>query len=168
MISARRGTFSGKASETMATAASQPVERTVRRRAVRGRPSLGDREHVTAALWPELEAVVDRARGGLNRSPFLADLLAWHVGRPEVIRHPQLAIEFSTGEDADVDAAKPAGAKTRHCTVRVHPDVARDLHRGASESKIPRAVFIADAIAESLGVPRAQSAAKEEGLPLAM
>lgn len=58
--------------------------------------------------------------------------------------------------------------QTRHCTVRVHPDVARELDRGASESGLPRAVFIADAIAESLGVSRAHTTAKEEGLPLAM
>lgn len=151
----------------MATAPSKPVERTVRRGAVRGRPSLGDREHVTAALWPSLEALVDESRGGLNRSPFLADLLAWHIGRPELIRHTQLAIEFSTASGAAFDAAKPSGTKTRHCTVRVHPDVACELDRGASESGLPRAVFIADAIAEALGVRRAH-AAKEEGLPLAM
>lgn len=151
----------------MATAASKPVERTVRRGAVRGRPSLGDREHVTAALWPSLETLVDESRGGLNRSPFLADLLAWHIGRPELIRHTQLAIEFSTASGAALDAAKPSGTKTRHCTVRVHPDVAVELDRGASESGLPRAVFIADAIAEALGVSRAHTA-KEEGLPLAM
>ncbi|WP_241479857.1 hypothetical protein [Mycolicibacterium neoaurum] len=152
----------------MAAAASKPVEHTVRRGAVRGRPSLGDREHVTAALWPSLEALVDDLRGGLNRSPFLADLLAWHIGRPELIRHSQLAMEFTTRGAAAFDAAKPSGTKTRHCTVRVHPDVARELDRGASESGLPRAVFIADAIAESLGVSRAHATAKEEGLPLAM
>lgn len=152
----------------MATAPSTPVDHTIRRGAVRGRPSLGDREHVTAALWPALETVVDEARGALDRSPFLADLLAWHIGRPDVIRHTQLAIEFSAESCAAFDAAKPSDTKTRHCTVRVHPDVALELDRGASESGLHRAVFIAQAIAESLGGRRVHAHAKEEGLPLAM
>lgn len=150
------------------TAAPAPQDHLTRPRAVKGRPHLGPREIVTAALWPSLEALVDDTRGGLDRSPFLADLLAWHVGRPDLIRHSQLAIEFVTGGGAAFDAAKAPGAKTRHCTVRVHPDVAHELESGASKSGLPRAVFIADAIAESLGVSRAHATAKEEGLPLAM
>lgn len=149
-----------------------PQEHTTRPRAAKGpqgRPHLGPREIVTAALWPGLEVLVDEVRNGLNRSPFLADLLAWHVGRPDLMRDSQLTIAFVTTDDATVgNAGKPLGAKTRHCTVRVHPDVAFELDRGASESRLPRAVFIAGAIAESLGVNRAHTTAKEEGLPLAM
>lgn len=140
--------FIRKAEDAMADVVSKPVERTVRG-AVRGRPSLGHREQVTAALWPSLEALITDARGSIDRSPFLADLLAWHVGRPDVIRHTQLAIKFRT-DDAVVDAPKPSGPRaTRHVTVRVHPDVARELDRRARKSGLPRGVFVAEAIAES-------------------
>ncbi len=132
----------------------------------RGRPHLGPRTVVTAALWPGLERLVDGTRGPLDRSPFLADLLSWHVGRADLIRHHELALPLPT-DCTDALAAHSAGA-TRHCTVRVHPDVAHELERGASEYGMPRAVYIADAIAESLGVSRAHATVKEEGLPLAM
>ncbi len=145
-----------------------PQDHLTRPCTVKGRPHLGPREMVTAALWPSLEALVDEERGGLDRSPFLADLLAWHVGRPDLIRHRQLAIEFTTRDGEPIDAAKPLGAKTRHCTVRVHPDVARELEKGRKKSGLPRGVHIADAIAEALGVSQARVSAKEEGLPLAM
>jgi hypothetical protein len=111
-----------------------------------------------------LEALVDTARGSLDRSPYLADLLAWHVGRPDLIRHAQLTMEFATGQTAGSDETPEA--KTRHCTVRVHPAVADELDRRATESGRPRAVYIADAIAEGLGARRART--KAEGLPLAM
>ena len=133
-----------------------------------GRPHLGPRTVVTAAMWSALEEAVDVARGSLDRSPYLADLLAWSVGRPELIRHNQLAIEFFAGNRAAVEVFGPADMRTRHRTVRVHPDVAGELDRGAIEKGLPRSVFIADTIAQSLGVRRATSAAKEEGLPLAM
>ena len=141
-----------------------PPEHTTRPRSVKGRPHLGPREIITAALWPSLEALVDAARGSLDRSPYLADLLAWHVGRPDLIRHAQLTMEFATGQIAGSDETPEA--KTRHCTVRVHPAVADELDRRATESGRPRAVYIADAIAEGLGARRART--KAEGLPLAM
>jgi hypothetical protein len=151
------------------TAPSTPGDN-IGHRAARGRPSLGDRQHVTAALWPRLEALVDESRGPLDRSPYLADLLAWHIGRPDLLRDTQLAIEFTlTADPAASDAARPTHAQTRHATVRVHPDVAHELDRRASDCGLPRAVFIAAAIAEALGVHQAPTTPSlEEGLPLAM
>lgn len=149
-----------------------PQDHSTRRCAVKGRPHLGPREMVTAALWPSLETLVDEERGGLDRSPFLADVLAWHVGRPDLIRHQQLAIDFEFTEAFPARgrcaATKPLGAKTRHCTVRVHPDVARELEKGRKKAGVPRAVHIANAIAEALGVSQGHTSATEEGLPLAM
>lgn len=134
-----------------------------------GRPHLGPREVITAALWPGLEALVDDMRGDLDRSPFLADALARHFGRTDLIRHSQRAIEFSTTSGRLLlDAAKPVGAKTRHCTVRVHPDIVGELERGASDAGVPRGVFTAEVIAVALGVRGARVTTKEEGLPLAM
>jgi hypothetical protein len=149
----------------MADVVSKPVERTVRG-AVRGRPA-GHREQVTAALWPSLEALITDARGSIDRSPFLADLLAWHVGRPDVIRHTQLAIKFRT-DDAVVDAPKPSGpglpGMSRFACIpmwHVNLTVAR-------KSGLPRGVFVAEAIAESLGVRRTRTTTQDERLPLAM
>ena len=85
-----------------------------------------------------------------------------------MIRHNQLAMEFSTSSNPVFAIGRPSGTRTRHCTVRVHPEVARELDRGASESGLPRAVFIADAIAVSLGVRQGNANMTEEALPLAM
>jgi hypothetical protein len=70
-------------------------------------------------------------------------------------------MEFSAGSRPVLAACRPSGTRTRHCTVRVHRDVARELDREASESGVPRAVFIAGAIAESLGVHQANDAVRE-------
>ena len=67
--------FIRKAEDAMADVVSKPVERTVRG-AVRGRPSLGHREQVTAALWPSLEALITDARGALIARP------SWPISWP--------------------------------------------------------------------------------------
>ena len=112
-----------------------PPEHTTHPRSVKGRPHLGPREIITAALWPSLEALVDTARGSLDRSPYLADLLAWHVGRPDLIRHAQLTMEFATGQTAGSDETPEA--KTRHCTVRVHPAVADETRQARNRIRPP-------------------------------
>lgn len=130
----------------------------------RGRPHLGPRVVVTAALWPALEHLVDDVRGPLDRSPFLADLLASHVDRPDLIRHQQLALSLTSHDGMP---GRPRGA-TRHCTVRVHPAVAGELVAHAERAGLPRAVYNAMAIANILVSCGAETTAKQEGLPLAM
>ncbi|AFM20651.1 hypothetical protein Mycch_6051 (plasmid) [Mycolicibacterium chubuense NBB4] len=132
----------------------------------RGRPHLGPRTVVTAALWRGLENVVDGARGPLDRSPFLADLLAWHVDRPDLMRHPELGAAFERPGGADAPA--PPAHGTKHCTVRVHPAVAAELVTRADTSGLPRAVYNAYVIAELLGSASLQRLSTQEGLPLAM
>jgi hypothetical protein len=133
----------------------------------RGRPHLGPRVVVTAALWQGLEHLVDQARGSLDRSPFLADLLACHVERPDLIRHRQLTLQVQAGLTDVGESARPA-AGTRHCTVRVHPAIAAELITRAQESGLPRAVYNATAIAELLGSGAVRMSTTQEGLPLAM
>ena len=135
-----------------------------------GRPHLGPRTVVTAALGPGLELLVDDARGALDRSPFLADLLSWYAGREDLVRHRQLALTLQTGgSDAAVAPVHSTGG-TRHCTVRVHPAVATELVIRAKNLGLPRAVYNANAIAElllglaTIPVP----AMTQEGLPLAI
>ena len=130
----------------------------------RGRPHLGPRVVVTAALWPALEHLVDGARGPIDRSPFLADLLACHVDRPDLARHRQLMLSVSSHDRVP---RQPGGA-TRHCTVRVHPAVAAELIARAERAGLPRAVYNATAIANIVGSHGVETTAKQEGLPLAM
>lgn len=139
----------------------EPVQRT----APRGRPHLGPRTVLTAALWSELEQAVDQARGNFDRSPFLADLLAWHVERPDLVRHRQLVISF---ESRCPSAEREGFTGTRHCTVRVHPAVAIELVARANAVGSPRAVYNANALADLLGVPRLGTPTAEKELPLAM
>lgn len=146
--------------------APNPVEHAIPKAVARGRPHLGPREVITAALWPSLEALVDHARGGLDRSPYLADLLARHVGRPDLVRHSQLTITFGAADVCDAQAVQDS-RKTRSCTVRVHPAVAHELNRRASDFRLSRATYVADAIAEWFGAVR-RAATNEERLPLAM
>lgn len=130
----------------------------------RGRPHLGPRVVVTAALWPALEHLVDGARGPLDRSPFLADLLAYHVDRRDLVRHRQLTLCLTSHDRIP----RQPGGPTRHCTVRVHPTVAAELIARADRAGLPRAVYNAAAIANIVGSHGAETTAKQEGLPLAM
>ena len=132
-----------------------------------GRPHLGPRTVVTAALWCGLEKVVDEERGNLDRSPYLADLLAWHVGLPSLIRHHQLAITIDTRTRDHSPARADAFEGTTHRTVRVHPAVATQLVARASELDVPRAVYNANAIADLLGVPRMHTHTMPKELPFA-
>ena len=130
----------------------------------RGRPHLGPRVVVTAALWPALEHFIDAARGPLDRSPFLADLLAYHVDRPDLARHRQLTLSLAIHDCIP----RQSGGTTRHCTVRVHPAVAAELIARAERVGLARAVYNATAIANIVGSRGAETTGQQEGLPLAM
>jgi hypothetical protein len=115
-------------------------------------------------LWPVLEHLVDGARGPLDRSPFLADLLACHVDRPDLVRHRQLTLPLTSHNRIP----RQPGGTTRHCTVRVHPAVAAELITRADRAGLPRAVYNATAIANIVASDGVETTAKQEGLPLAM
>lgn len=129
-----------------------------------GRPHLGPRGVVPAAMWPELLAGVDHARNDLGRSPFLADLLSRRVGRPDLARHNQLPL------DVPADLTDSTPHESPHIvTIRVHPDVTAELDRGASKAGLPRRVYVAEVIAEELGYThRTTKTARTGVLPLAM
>lgn len=126
-----------------------------------GRPHLGPRAVVPAAMWAELLAGVDHARGPLGRSAFLADLLSRRVGRADLARHGQLPL------DVPVSLAESAPRGPRHVvTIRVHPDVSAELDRAASQAGLARQVHIAQEIADELGY--SHPTASTGVLPLAM
>ncbi|MEN4466855.1 hypothetical protein VXE65_32955 [Mycolicibacterium conceptionense] len=129
-----------------------------------GRPHLGPRNVVPAAMWPGLLAGVDHARGSLDRSAFLADLLSRRVGRPDLARHNQLPLDIPLALNPQ-EADEPPHI----VTIRVHPDVTAELDRGSTEAGLPRRVYLAKVIADELGYTRPATAASEpEVLPMAM
>lgn len=54
-----------------------------------GRPHLGPRHVVTTRLPEAVRQAVDEAAAaqGVDRSTYLADVIAAHVGRPDLVRH---------------------------------------------------------------------------------
>jgi hypothetical protein len=54
-----------------------------------GRPHLGPRHVVTTRLPEAVREAVDAAAAerGIDRSTYLADVIAAHVGRPDLVRH---------------------------------------------------------------------------------
>jgi hypothetical protein len=127
-----------------------------------GRPHLGPRDVVPAAMWPALLAGVDHARGTLGRSAFLADLLSRRVGRPDLVRHDQLPLDIP---DSVKDSSSQDG-RPHVVTIRVHPDVAAELDRAANEVGLARQVLIAEEIANELGYSHPTT--RTGVLPLAM
>lgn len=152
----------------------------------RGRPHLGEREVVKAALNDQELALVDALRGGLERSAFLGVVITEHVGRTDLLpRADQLSLVDDALNDAElrrlVDKAIASGAVTGpstparrpakrqrrpDATVRVHPEVRREVERRRQRLGIPQNHYNADVIRERLGL--APRMARSEALPLAM
>lgn len=147
-----------------------------------GRPSLGDRVVVKAALDRQELAVIDLLRGNLERSAFLGVLLAEHVGRPDLLPQPeQLSLVDDTPSAAAVqrlladvsgqpESPTPPRRRLRQrkpdATVRVHPDVRNEIERRRQRAGLAQCHYNADVIRERLGIePRA---GRTEALPLAM
>lgn len=147
-----------------------------------GRPSLGDRVVVKAALdRPEL-AVIDLLRGNLERSAFLGVLLTEHVGRPDLLPQPEqlslvddalsaaavqrLLAEVSGQPEIPTPPRRRLRERKPDATVRVHPDVRNEIERRRQRVGLAQCHYNADVIRERLGIePRS---ARTEALPLAM
>ena len=147
-----------------------------------GRPSLGDRVVVKAALDMQELAVVDMLRGDLERSTFLGVILTEHVGRSDLLPQPeQLRLVDDVLNTAAVQRIldevgsqpqRPAPARRARrvqrpdATVRVHRDVREEFKRRSQRAALSLCQYNADVIRERLGIePRA---GRTEALPLAM
>lgn len=147
-----------------------------------GRPSLGDRVVVKAALDMQELAVVEVLRGDMERSTFLGVILTEHVGRSDLLPHPdQLLLVDDVVDTAAVQRLleevgsqpqRPAPARRARrvqrpdATVRVHRDVREELKRRSQRAGLSLCQYNADVVRERLGTePRAR---RTEALPLAM
>lgn len=146
-----------------------------------GRPFLGERVVVKAALDRSELAVVDLLCGNLERSAFLGVLLTEHVGRPDLLPRPE---QLSLVNDALSAAAvqrllaevsgQPEMSTPRRrlrrrkpdATVRIHPDVRHEIECRRQRAGVAQCHYNADVIRERLGIePRA---GRTEALPLAL
>ncbi|ULN44707.1 hypothetical protein MI149_29885 (plasmid) [Mycolicibacterium crocinum] len=149
-----------------------------------GRPSLGDRVVVKAALDLQELAVVDVLRGEMERSTFLGVIFTEHIGRPDL--HPQpdqlplvdnvlslgtaavkrLIQEIGEVPQRPAPRRRPRRVQPLEATVRVHPDVREEFKRRSQRAGLSLRQYNADVIRERLGIePRA---GRTEALPLAM
>lgn len=133
----------------------------------RGRPSLGRRAGVTATLPVTVrETAVARAKEhGIDLSPFLSDLLCFHYGRPDLMRHlPQALLD----ENNPVSPLR-ADVLGHHQMIRVpqpiRDRIEDDLRR---RGNIRRSTLLADIICLHLGFPGLIRVLNMEVMPLAM
>ncbi|WP_234904156.1 hypothetical protein [Mycolicibacterium frederiksbergense] len=145
----------------------------VGRRGRAGRPSLGDRAVMTARLPLIVQRTVDAAAAdhGTDRTAVLTDIVCFHYGRLDLMRHlpQQLLFETSTATTELSEEDRRIGP---HVKVRPPRAVANiidvdvdDLHRG-----VERSTYLADIICHHTGYPQLvrDTEVQKEGLPLAM
>ncbi|WP_241474016.1 hypothetical protein [Mycolicibacterium neoaurum] len=149
-----------------------------------GRPSLGDRVVVKAALDLQELAVVDALRGEMERSTFLGVILTEHISRPDLLPQPdqdqlplvdnvlstttvqRLLQEIGEVPERPTPRRRPRRVQPLDATVRVHPDVREEFKRRSQRAGLALRQYNADVIRERLGIePRA---GRTEALPLAM
>ncbi|BBX88219.1 hypothetical protein [Mycolicibacterium aubagnense] len=133
----------------------------------RGRPSLGRRAAVTAKL-PVTVRDVAAARAkehGTDLSPFLSDVLCFHYGRPDLMRHltQGLLDEHYPVSPLRTDALGP------HQMIRVPQPVGDLIEDDFRDRNIDnRSTMLADIICLHLGFPGLIRALDMEVMPLAM
>lgn len=135
----------------------------------RGRPSLGERAVMTATLPVTVlkTAAITAADYGVDRSAVLTDIVCFHYGRPDLMRHlPQHLLFKSQPVKADTDYAIGPHAK-----VRLPLPIAQLVERDHQRLGMQRSTYLADVICRHMGFPhlvRELDTKVEEVLPLAM
>lgn len=136
----------------------------------RGRPSLGERAVMTATLPVTVlsAAAATAVDYGIDRSAVLTDIVCFHYGRPELMRHlpQQLLFESQPAATSDTDDAIGPHAK-----VRLPLPIAQLVDRDHQRLGIQRSTYLADIICRHMGFPhlvRELDTKSEEVLPLAM
>ncbi|MCV7191367.1 hypothetical protein [Mycolicibacterium brumae] len=118
----------------------------------RGRPHLGDREVVKVGLYPSEVATVDGLRGPVDRSTFLAEILAEHVGRGDLLnpRHQLTLLNVDAGSAAQDAPSGDADDHVLYATARVHPEVRGEIER--RRGRLPQATYNAQVVRARLGL----------------
>ena len=136
----------------------------------RGRPSLGERAVMTATLPGAVlnAATAAAADYGIDRSAVLTDIVCFHYGRPDLMRHlPQQLLFESRPAAADTDAAIGPHAK-----VRLPLPIAQLVERDHQRLGMQRSTYLADIICRHMGFPHLvrelDTKPEKEVLPLAI
>ena len=134
-----------------------------------GRRSLGPRDTTPARLPLAVHALVEHAAAarGIDRGAFLADVICYHAGRADLMRHLHqdtlLAPPIAHHENAEGD-----GNQLRRITVRIPPAVRHVVERAAAEQGTDRCTYLSDLICAHMGRPDLTRAIHREVMPLAM
>ncbi|WP_234790995.1 hypothetical protein [Mycolicibacterium wolinskyi] len=133
----------------------------------RGRPSLGERATVTATLPLTVRKAAETAARDhhLDLSPYLADLICFHYGRPDLMRHLTQAILFETASRTYDLTTDTYG---RHQTIRLPVPVAELVEYEARDRGIQRSTLLADIVCLRMGFPGLIRAIDKEVMPLAI
>jgi hypothetical protein len=133
----------------------------------RGRPSLGERAVVTATLPRTVrEAAETAARDhGITLSPFLADIICYHYGRADLMRHLSQAIWSESPTRVSSITIDVTG---RHVTIRLPLPVAHAVECEVGDRDVERSTLLADVICLRLGFPGLVRELDKEVLPLAI
>jgi hypothetical protein len=143
----------------------------VGRRGRAGRPSLGDRAIMTATLPVIVLRATDTAAAdhGIDRTAVLTDIICFHYGRTDLMRHLPQQLLFETATDTTElnDEDRRIGP---HVKVRPPRVVADMIELDYQQLGIERSTFLADIVCLHMGYPELirDSGVQKEGLPLAM
>ncbi|WP_234790346.1 hypothetical protein [Mycolicibacterium mucogenicum] len=140
-------------------------------RAKTGRPSLGDRVVMTAKLPNVVREAADTAAHDhkIDRCVLLAEIVSFHYGRPDLMRHLPQRLLFETQRNTTVLTFEDRQLG-QHVPVKPPPAVAEQVREHAERLGIPRSALLADIISQHLGYPELvrELDTPKEGLPLAM
>ena len=136
----------------------------------RGRPSLGERAVMTATLPVTVltAAAAAAADYRVDRSAVLTDIVCFHYGRPDLMRHlPQRLLFESQPTMAHAD-----NAIGPHAKVRLPLPIAELVELDHQRLGMQRSTYLADIICRHMGFPHLvrelDTKSEKEVLPLAI
>lgn len=136
-----------------------------------GRPSLGDRAMMTARLPVIVLRAADTAAAdhGIDRTALLSDIVCFHYGRPDLMRHLPQQLLFETARDT-TELTDDDTRLGPHVKVRPPREVGDQIDLDHQRLGIERSTFLADIVCHHLGYPNLMRDMdlEREGLPLAM
>lgn len=134
----------------------------------RGRPHLGPRDVVFTRLLLAVCDAVDAAAAehGIDRSPYLADVIAEHVGRPDLMRWLDQGLLPLGAPGRNMQGGEDF--RGGHVTVRLPVPVRQAVDAAAAAHGIDRSTYLADVIAAHVGRPDLMRRLGQEAMPLAM
>lgn len=136
----------------------------------RGRRGLGPRDITTVRLPACVQAAAEQAAAtcGIDRGAFLADVICYRSGCPDLMRHPEL---LDTLFAPDADGGAGASTLGDHLTVRLPSAVRHLAEENARTLRTDRSTYLSDLIVVHMGRPDLRRVLDQElmeVLPLAI